>query len=219
MPMGASDGPGTTIADPSRAMLKVALTGGIATGKSYVLARLRDRGVPTIDADDIVHEALGANTPTAKAIALQFGDASLRADGSVAREVLAATVFADAAARHRLEAIVHPVVYGAIQLWFDNLDGPLGVASIPLLFETRREHDFHFVVVTVCPSEIQLQRIVERDRLSKKEADKRIRAQMPSEEKAARGHFVIHTGGTLPATDRQVEELMLLLRRDSAVLS
>lgn len=197
----------------SRVMLRVALTGGIATGKSYVLARLKDRGIPTIDADDVVHEALGAGTPTARAIATQFGRAFLRPDGSVDRAVLAAKVFSDSEARRRLEAIVHPVVYAAIRTWLDTLDRPIGVASIPLLYETRRESDFDFVVVTVCPPEMQLQRLIERDGVSDEEARKRIRAQMPAEEKAARGHFVIRTGGTMPATDRQVEELILSLHK------
>ena len=72
-------------------MLKVALTGGIATGKIYVLARLKDRGIPTIDADDVVHEALGPGTPTASAIATQFGSVFLKPDGSIDRALLAAT--------------------------------------------------------------------------------------------------------------------------------
>ena len=144
-------------------MLKVALTGGIATGKSYVLARLKDRGIPTIDADDLVHEAFAPGTPTTRAIATQFGDAFLRPDGSIDRAALAAKVFTDPEARHQLEAIVHPVVYDAIRAWFNTLDRPIGVASIPLLYETGREKDFDFVAVTVCPPEVQLQRLIKRD--------------------------------------------------------
>jgi dephospho-CoA kinase len=194
-------------------MLKVALTGGIATGKSYVLARLKERGIPTIDADDVVHEALGPGTPTTKAIATQFGGAYLKPDGSVDRTGLGAKVFTQPDTRHRLEAIVHPVVYDAIRAWFDTLGGPIGVASIPLLYETGREHDFDFVAVTLCPSEVQLQRLVERDRMSEKEASQRITAQMPAEAKAARGNFVIRTGGAMLETDRQVDELLTALHR------
>ena len=190
-------------------MRKVALTGGIATGKTYVLRRLHDRGVPTIDADDLVHDALKPGTATTHAIAAQFGGAFLAPDGSIQRTLLGAKVFADAQARQRLEAIIHPVVYEGIRRWFDLLDRPVGVASIPLLYETRHEGDFDFVVATLCPPEEQLRRIVERDRISEEQARHRVAAQMPAEEKARRADFVIQTGGTTLATDRQVDELLI----------
>jgi dephospho-CoA kinase len=194
----------------SRVMLKVALTGGIATGKSYVLARLKDRGIPTIDADDIAHAALGPGTPTASAIATQLGRVFLRPDGSIDRTLLARRVFSDRETRLQLEAIVHPVVYDAIRNWFETVERPMAVASIPLVYETRREHDFDVVVVTVCPPDMQLQRLIDRG-MSEEEAHQRIAAQMPADEKAARGDFVIRTGGTMLATDRQVEELLVAL--------
>lgn len=194
-------------------MLKVALTGGIATGKSYVLARLKDRGVPVIDADDIVHEALGPGTPATNAIASRFGSVFLKPDGSIHRTLLAAKVFKDPDARHQIEAIIHPVVYQSIRAWFDALDRPMGVASIPLLYETGREKDFDVVAVTVCPPDVQLQRLLDRDRMSRDEALQRIAAQMPADEKAARGDLVIHTGGTKQVTDSQVDELVVALQR------
>ena len=197
-------------------MVKVALTGGIAMGKSYVLARLKDRGGATIDADDIVHEALGPATPTTKAIADRFGSAFLKPDGSVNRALLAAKVFKDPEARQQIEAIVHPLVYETIQKWFETLDRPLGVASIPLLYETGRETDFDFVVVTVCPPEMQLRRLLERDRLTEEEARQRIAAQLPAAEKAARGDFVILTDGSKTAADRQVDDLVAKLNKGSS---
>src|SRR5688572_33312376 len=103
-------------------MVKVALTGGIATGKSYVLARLRDRGVSTIDADDVVREALGPGTPTTEAIATQFGSAFRAPDGSIDRALLAGKVFRDRASRLQLESIIHPVVYETIGRWYLTLD-------------------------------------------------------------------------------------------------
>jgi dephospho-CoA kinase len=193
-------------------MLKVALTGGIATGKSYVLARFRDHAVATIDADDIVHEALGPGTPTSHAIAAQFGRIFLKPDGSVDRTLLAGPVFSDPETRRQVEAIVHPVVYETIRNWFETLDGPAGVASIPLLYETHRETDFDAIVVTVCPPEMQLRRLLERG-MSEEEGLQRIAAQMPAEEKAARGDFVIRTDGSMAETDRQVEQLLVAFRR------
>jgi dephospho-CoA kinase len=191
-------------------MLKIALTGGIATGKSYVLARLRDRGIPTIDADDIVHEALGPETITTNAVALQLGTALLKPDGSIDRALLGEKVFADADARRRLEAIVHPHVYETIRRWFERDDRPLGVASIPLLYETHHEQDFDAVIVTACKAEQQLQRVIERG-LSAEDARRRMAAQIPTEEKATCADFVIWTSGTTLETDRQVDELMIKL--------
>jgi dephospho-CoA kinase len=197
-------------------MLKVALTGGIATGKSYVLARLKDRGIPTIDADAIVHDALRAHTPATHAIAAQFGSMLLKPDGSIDRALLASKVFTDSQSRHEIEAIIHPVVWETIARWYETLDRPRGVASIPLLFETNHEADFDFVAVTVCPPEVQLQRLVERDRLPVEQAMQRIAAQMPAEEKAGRADFVIRTAGTKPGTDRQVDDLVAALDRLNA---
>lgn len=196
-------------------MLRVALTGGIATGKSYVLARLKDRGVATIDADEIVHDVLGPGTPTSTAIAAQFGREFLKPDGSVDRARLGAKVFKEPNTRHQIEAIVHPLVYHAIRTWSENLDEPMAVAGIPLLYETGHEKDFDVVVVTVCPPDVQLQRLLERDGMSEEEARQRIAAQMPAEEKAARGDFVIRTGGSKGDTDRQVDELLDKLRKGS----
>jgi dephospho-CoA kinase len=193
-------------------MLRVALTGGIATGKSYVLARLKERGVPTIDADDIVHEALGPGTPATEAIAARFGSMFLKPDGSVHRTRLAGKVFRDPETRQQIEAILHPMVWSAIDQWYATLERPMGVASIPLLYETNRQADFDFVVVTFCPPEVQLQRILERDRISEEQALQRIAAQMPAGEKAGRADFVIHTDGTMLETDRQVDQLLMALQ-------
>jgi len=96
-------------------MLRVALTGGIATGKTYVLDRLRTRGIPCLDADQLVHGVEAAGTEATAAIAARFGAAVLDDDGSVNRAKLGPIVFADAAARRDLEAIVHPAVFRAIE--------------------------------------------------------------------------------------------------------
>jgi dephospho-CoA kinase len=193
-------------------MLKVALTGGIATGKSYVLRHLRSRGIPVIDADDIVHDAMRPKTPSTKAVELEFGTGVLAGDGSVDRAVLGAKVFGDARARVRLEAILHPVVYEAIRKWYEAGDRPVGVVSIPLLFETHRQADFDVVVVTACKPEQQLQRIMERG-LSEEAARQRMAAQIPTEDKALRADHVIWTSGTTSETDAQVDELLGKLAR------
>ena len=192
-------------------MLKAVLTGGIATGKSYVLAKLRQQGMPTLDADDLVHGILKAGTETSKAIGETFGSDFLKPDGSVDRERLGAMVFRDSERRRQLEALTHPVVYDAIRSWYLGLNGPVGIVSVPLLYETGRERDFDFVAVTYCTPEEQLKRLVLRDRMDEEQALQRIAAQLPAAEKASRADFVVDTSGSFESTDRQIESLLVAI--------
>jgi len=192
-------------------MLRIALTGGIATGKSHVLDQLRKRGVPCIDSDTLAHGVTSAGTEATAAIANRFGTDILAPDGSVNRAKLGAIVFADPAARNDLEAIVHPAVYRAIAAGlrgFELLgDSPFAVVDIPLLYETGAEKDFDRVVVTACSPDLQLARLRERG-MSETEARQRLAAQWPTDEKAARADFVIRTDGAFEDTDRQVADLV-----------
>ena len=196
-------------------MLKVALTGGIATGKSYVLEQFRRRGVPCLDADSLAHGVTAAGTEATQAIAARFGADILAADGSVDRVKLGPIVFADPAARLDLEALVHPAVYRAITAglrYFELLGAsPLAVVDIPLLYESGHADEFDRVIATACPLEMQLARLVERGN-SEAEARRCIAAQWPAEEKARRATFVIRTDGTFEQTDRQVDEILASLR-------
>jgi dephospho-CoA kinase len=193
-------------------VLRVALTGGIATGKSYVRAGLEARGVATIDADVLAREVVAAGTPGLAAIAARFGPAVLDAAGALDRSALAGIVFGDAAARRDLESIIHPLVYAAIQRWFDALPAALGVADIPLLFETGHEGAFDVVVCTFCPPEVQMARLQQRDGLSADAARARLAAQWPIAEKARLADYVIRTDGTFAATDAQIAFLDAELR-------
>jgi dephospho-CoA kinase len=190
-------------------MRHIALTGGIATGKSYVLQQFRHRGVPCLDADLLTHGVIAAGTEATAAIAARFGAAMLAEDGAVDRRKLGPVVFADPAARRELEAIVHPAVYRAIAtgLRAFELVGhyPMAVVDIPLLYETGRAEDFDRVIVTVCPPDMQLARLVERG-MSPAHAQQRLAAQWPTAEKAARADIVIKTDGSFADTDRQVEQ-------------
>ena len=193
------------------ALLRAALTGGIATGKSYVRARLAAHGVPTLDADTLARDAVAAGSPGLAAVLARFGDGVLRPDGSLDRRALGGIVFADAGARADLEAIVHPRVREATTAWLDRLAAagePLAVADIPLLYETGRDRDFDRVIVTSCPRSQQVARVVERDGLSPAEAEARIDAQLPTDEKVRKADFVIDTGGTFGDTNRQVDRVV-----------
>jgi dephospho-CoA kinase len=192
-------------------MLKVALTGGIATGKSYVLERFRQRGITCVDADALAHGVMSAGTEATTAIAERFGPDILAADGSVDRGRLGPIVFGDASARRELEAIVHPAVYRAIAASlraFERLgDVPLIVVDVPLLYETGHAGDFDRVIATTCSRELQLLRLIDRG-LTREKAAQRLAAQLPSEEKARRADFTIQTGGTFEDTDAQVERAL-----------
>jgi dephospho-CoA kinase len=192
-------------------MLRVALTGGIATGKSYVLDQFRSRGVPCLDADTLAHGVTAAGTEATAAIAARFGSGVLAPDGSVDRGRLGPIVFADPDARRDLEQMIHPAVYRAIAVGlraFERFgDTPLAVVDIPLLYESAHQGDFDRVVATLCPPEMQLQRLQERG-MTAAEARQRLDAQWPADTKAARASYVIHTDGTFEETNRQVEALL-----------
>jgi dephospho-CoA kinase len=145
-------------------MLRVALTGGIATGKSYCLAKFASLGVPVVDADKLAREVVAPGSQALAAVAERFGPAIVRADGSLDRAALARIVFSDRAARADLEAIVHPEVYHRIGEWFASMPAKtrLAIADVPLLFETGHNHDFDRVIVTACSPAEQMRRLVSR---------------------------------------------------------
>ena len=190
-------------------MLQAALTGGIATGKSYCLARFEALGIPTVDADKLARLAVAPGTPGLAAIVERFGTSVLRGDGTLDRSALAEIVFSDRAARADLEAIVHPEVYRRIRAWFAKLPPgtPVGIADIPLLFETGHEHDFDRVIVCACSPEEQLRRLRVRDGLDETEARARLAAQWPIEEKVRRADAVIRTDGSFAETNAQVRAI------------
>jgi dephospho-CoA kinase len=189
---------------------RIALTGGIATGKTWVRARFEDLGVPTIDSDVLAREAVAPGTRGLAAVVGRFGSDILRPSGVLDRQRLAKVVFADAEARRDLEAIVHPEVRRATDEWFAALDPSRhrwALADIPLLFEVGRDRDFDAVIVAACDPDTQIRRVRERDGLSEEDARQRLAAQWPIDEKVRRADHVIRTDGTLDDTDRQVMEV------------
>lgn len=197
-------------------MLRVALTGGIATGKSYCLARFASFGLPVIDADQLARDAVAPGSRALDEVAARFGAAIIRPDGSLDRPSLGRIVFNDRGARADLEAIVHPEVYRRISEWLATL--PLrtrvAIADIPLLFETGHTHDFDRVVVVACDPREQIRRIIARDGLSDREARARLDSQWPIEEKEARADYVIKTDGTVADTDSQVKTVYEMLNAE-----
>ncbi len=199
-------------------MVRVALTGGIATGKSYVREQFAALGVPTADADRFARDVVEPGTPALAAIVSRFGTEVLQADGHLDRRRLGDLVFADPAARGDLERIVHPAVREASAAWFGALPPatPLAIYDVPLLFEAAREGEFDRIVVVACDPGTQLDRLIRRDQLTREQATARIASQWPLEDKIRRAHYVIRTDGAFADTDRYVRDVYDLLLREVA---
>lgn len=184
--------------------MRIALTGGIACGKSTLAKFLRELGIRLLDADDVVHELEAPGGAAVPAIAARFGAGVLAADGSVDRPKLAEIVFADAAARRDLEAILFPLVRSRLRAFTSEAarrgrppsTAPLYIAIIPLLFESHWEGDYDIILAITSPLECQIHRMMRTRGYSRVQTEARLAAQMPVAEKAARADFVVVNDST-----------------------
>ncbi len=196
-------------------MLKVGLTGGIACGKTVVRRRLEERGIPTLDADAVVHRLLQSGTDVTRRIAERFGDAVIAPDGSVDRRALGAIVFSDEEERKKLNAIVHPGVWREIERFFEEREkafDPVAVVDAALMIETGSFRRYDRVVVVHCLPELQLERLMARDGLSREDALRRVSAQMPIEEKLPFADFLVDTSGSIEETLKKADDLVTQLQ-------
>jgi dephospho-CoA kinase len=190
-------------------MRVLGLTGGIGSGKSVVASMLSDLGATVIDADQLARDLVEPGQPALQEIAAAFGQEILQPDGRLNRGKLADIIFADPAARARLDSITHPriqrLMEDAIAARRDR-PGVL-VLDIPLLFENERRAVVERTIVVWVDAATQRRRLVERDGLTQAQARQRIAAQMPLDEKRARADHVIDNSGSLEDTRRQVEAI------------
>lgn len=187
----------------------IGLTGGIGSGKSFVSALFKDLGAFVIDADEAAHAALARDGSAYDEVVAAFGAGILDADGRIDRAGLADLVFADDAARARLNAIVHPHVRAWMATALEQArERGIGVAvmDVPLLYENKLDAGMSEVVVVWTPEEVQVQRAVARG-MREDDVRARIRAQMPIDEKRDRATIVIDNSGDPEATRRQVKEV------------
>ena len=200
-------------------MLRLGLTGGIASGKSAVAAMLRELGFSVLDADSLAHKIVEPDQPAYEEVLREFGSAITDGQGRVDRAKLGALVFADRAKLDRLNAIVHPRVAEAVLRQFDEWqrEGTRDAAFVEaaLLIESGIHKQLDGLVVAWCRPEQQLERLAARG-LSEDEARRRISAQMPVEEKLRHATERIDCSGTLEQTRRQVEALGARLHRSKA---
>lgn len=197
-------------------MLRIGLTGGLATGKSFVGEQLGRLGCRILRADDLGHAVLEPGGEAYQPVLDAFGGAILLADGRIDRRRLAGIVFGDEAKLKLLNSIVHPAVFSREEAWMQQVedDDPcaLAVVEAAILIETGSYRRFQKLVVAACSEPQQIERAMARDGLTRDEAQVRISRQMPIEEKKRFADYLIDTSRTTDDTIAQVEHLYGSLR-------
>ncbi|HEX8473624.1 MAG TPA: dephospho-CoA kinase [Pyrinomonadaceae bacterium] len=197
-------------------MLRVGLTGSIAVGKSYVSTVLMELGCHVIDADQVARNVVEPGTQGLRAVVEAFGAEVLHEDGTLNRSRLGAIVFEDGAKRERLNGILHPLIISSQdeQLRCIEQQDPLGVVVVDaaLMIESGSYRRFDKLIVVHCRPEIQLERLIKRDKLLPEEAVRRIAAQMSQEEKMSYADYLIDTSDGFEPTRRRAEEVVNELR-------
>lgn len=204
-------------------VLRVGLTGGIATGKSTVARIFATLGATILDADEIAHRLVERGAPAYDRVVETFGENILRSDGAIDRARLGRIIFADPARRSALESILHPLIRkeeaNLIDLLADTGQGRIAVTNAALLIETGFYRDYHRVVVVLCAPDVQIARILKRDGLPEEEARSRIAAQMDAREKAKVAHYNIDTTAGLSFTETRARAVFRHLQQDLQALS
>ena len=199
-------------------MKRIALTGGIGTGKTHVLRMIRRNGIPTLDADQVSRAVVDLGQPADHTLRQYFGDDYFLPNQQVNRPALAKLIFDNQAARAKLESIVHPAIRRLIDDWFarcaDTTIATVAIAEIPLLYETNRAEKFDSVIVVSCAPKVQIARIIKRDKLSTIDAHSRLSAQLPIAQKITAASWVVRTDGTNAETAQQVDRLCLALQNE-----
>ena len=189
----------------------VALTGGIASGKSTIARRLAEHGAVVVDADQLVREVQQAGSPVLAAIAETFGERMLRPDGTLDRAALGSRVFGDDAAIAQLNRIVHPAVRAESARRFEEAfaadPDAVVVYDVPLLVEARVDDPWQLIVVAHAPEDVRLRRLVELRGMTEADATARLASQVPDEARLRIADVVIDTAGSLESTLRQVDAL------------
>ena len=204
-------------------VLRVGLTGGIATGKTTVARIFATLGATIMDADEIAHRLVEKGAAAYEPVVKAFGEEILNPDRSISRSRLAQIIFADPQRRAALEATLHPLIRkeeaNLVELLSDTGQGRIAVSNAALLIETGFYRDYNRVVVVHCSPEVQLDRIVKRDGLSEPEARARIAAQMDTREKLKVAHYAIDTTSGMAATEGRARAVFRHLQQDLQALS
>ena len=199
------------------------LTGGIATGKSTIAGMFREEGAIIVDADRIAHEVVKKGAPAWKKIKAHFGDRILLPGGEIDRECLGGIVFHDAQQKENLNRIVHPFVFRKMEEEIAHARSvnprAIVILDVPLLIETGMHQALPEVILAYIPENMQLERLMARDGLSKGDAEARIRSQMPIDSKKQMADIVIDNSGSIDATRKRVRDVMAGLHEKAQAVS
>jgi len=189
-------------------MLRVGLTGSIGVGKSFVTSVFEELGCHVLDADLTAREVVMPGTPGLKAITEEFGEEILNTDGSLDRKRLGARIFTDQSERARLNQILHPFIIARqdeiLNAWEAEDPDGIGIIDAALMIESGGYKRFDKLIVVHCRPEVQLERLMLRDKLSRDEALRRISSQMPQEEKQKFADYLIDTSDGFESTRTQI---------------
>jgi dephospho-CoA kinase len=192
-------------------VMRVAITGGIACGKSLFSQILERLGAELLDADDVVHRLEEPGGVAVPSLVRLFGASVLDRRGGLDRAVLAERVFTDASARERLNAVLHPLVRAILAEWIDASGGALRIAVIPLLFEAGWAEEWDVIICLASSETLQRERLMRCRGLTEEQARRRIAAQMPVAEKAARSHLVVHNDADAETLAKEAEKIYRIL--------
>ena len=188
-------------------MLRVGLTGSIGVGKSFVASVFAELGCHVVDADQTAREVVMPGTAGLKAITSEFGEGILNPDGTLNRKALGAIVFADESKRQRLNDILHPFIIARqdeiMREWESEDPNGIGIVDAALMIESGGYRRFDKLIVVHCRPEVQLERLMLRDKLSREEAQRRISSQMSQEEKKSFADYLIDTSDGFEPTREQ----------------
>jgi len=197
-------------------MLRVGLTGGLASGKSFVASALSDLGCHVIHADELGHAVLAPDGEAYAGVISEFGSGILGEDGSIDRRRLGALVFDDPERLAALNSLVHPAVFERQERWLAEVAerDPRGIAVVEaaIMYETGTDTRYEKMIVAICTEEQQIERAMKRDHLSREEVLARLRRQLPLAGKAARADYIVDTSGSKEETVRQTESVYRSLR-------
>ena len=187
--------------------LIVALTGGIASGKTAVSDAFGALGVPVVDTDLIARSVVEPGSPGLRQVVAAFGDGVLDADGGLDRASLRQVIFTDAQARERLEGILHPLIAQAARAELEKVTAPYAVLVVPLLVESGLFEDADRVLVVDVPERVQIQRLMQRDGVTEASARHALQAQASREQRLEKADDVLENTGTLAQLQASVSEL------------
>ena len=195
-------------------MLRVGLTGGFATGKSFVGRALVDLGCHLLQADQVGHAVLAPDGEAYAAVIAQFGRGIVDPDGTIARKRLGQIVFAHPEQLAKLNALVHPAVFARQEAWFAQLPAnAIAIVEAAIMIETGSYRRYDRMILTVCRPELQIARAMERDHLTEAQVRERLARQIPESEKRKYAHYVIDTSGTPNETLEQTAQVCAQLKR------